>query len=214
MISLWNKIWRKLIVDELRSFQRCIRPQEIACNKISVESIPTVWRYWHGSQNGKRPNMRHVYDKHLLGFVPNQHLEEKIFHTWPPLHEINDAKKKSTFSPGCNCLSSWSAVFGFLHGSDIRQAACPTLSNPVQPACTSAYSMLTPLAEKCNQLRKCFASVSFSLLSVSDFCAVIFQKKMGGWFVLGTILSMEKAIIINQEQKAILKFVNVGKQKL
>ena len=154
MISLWNKIWRKLIVDELRSFQRCIRPQEIACNKISVESIPTVWRYWHGSQNGKRPNMRHVYDKHLLGFVPNQHLEEKIFHTWPPLHEINDAKKKSTFSPGCNCLSSWSAVFGFLHGSDIRQAACPTLSNPVQPACTSAYSMLTPLT----QLRNCFAS--------------------------------------------------------
>ena len=51
------------------------------------------------------------------------------------------------------------------------------LSNPVQPACTSAYSTLTPLAEKCNQLRKCFASVSFSLHSVSDFCAVIFQKK-------------------------------------
>ena len=188
MISISNKISRKFIVYELRSFQRCIRPQEIACNKISVESIPTVWRYWHGSQNGKRPNMRHVYDKHLLGFVSNQHLEEKIFHTWPPLHEINDAKKKSTFSPGCNCLSSWSAVFGFLHGSDIRQAA-------VQPCPTRVHFRIfnadpTYPAEKL--FRFCFLSLIFS--------AVIFQKT-GCWFVLGTILSKEKAIIINQEQK-------------
>ena len=167
MISISNKISRKFIVYELRSFQRCIRPQEIACNKISVESIPTVWRYWHGSQNGKRPNMRHVYDKHLLGFVPNQHLEEKIFHTWPPLHEINDAKKKSTFSPGCNCLSSWSAVFGFLHGSDIRQAGCPTLSNP---RALPHIQCRPHLVRNVNtQLRKCFASVSLSLLSVSNF---------------------------------------------
>ena len=175
MISLSNKISRKFIVDELRSFQRCIRPQEIACNKISVESIPTVWRYWHGSQNGKRSTMRHVYELHLLGFVPNQHLEEKIFHTWPPLHEINDAKKKSTFPPGCNCLYSWSAVFGFLHGSDIRQAGCPSLSNPRALPHIQCWPHLVRNVN--TQLRKCFASVSFSLHSVSDFCAVIFQKK-------------------------------------
>ena len=170
MISISNKISRKFIVYELRSFQRCIRPQEIACNKISVESIPTVWRYWHGSQNGKRPNMRHVYDKHLLGFVPNQHLEEKIFHTWPPLHEINDAKKKSTFSPGCNCLSSWSAVFGFLHGSDIRQAACPTLSNPVQPCPTLSNPRALPHIQ-CWPHLPSWEIVSL-LLSVSNiFCS-------------------------------------------
>lgn len=79
------------------------------------------------------------------------------------------------------------------------QISVRRLSNLVQPACTSAYSMLTPLAEKCNQLRKCFASVSFS-----DFCVVIFPKKRAVDLFLVQFYPWRKASSLIRNKKQFL----------